>query len=385
MMVRKIYFILFLAASMTSCNENKIDQETPVEDSKANEKPVYLGDFNKKYEGEIAGKKIVMHLRLNGNVLHGYYYYMAYKDNLKLRGKIDTVRNTFKLTEIDPSDKISGEFTGVFANDFTISGTWKSITKRATKEFSIALKPTEQGFVWYKPFLPFHPVHLAGLSDFEGTTKKVKLQTKPDLKGVIMYKEEQMLETETAGYELDQEPMMRTPFFEYRYIGEYKGLYYLLVTESGGGTGIFSQIKVVQEKNGVLSEIESIAAGDRCMGGLQGAELHKNKLIYHQNVTAVDMYTLNTENPENMPNLDGCAICCVAQAVYCYDLNRKKSFLLHYELEDTGYPLPEDGQDSDMAYLMQLLHKHVEDQGTKLQLKDWSRIEKLLAARIKNE
>lgn len=375
-------FMLVFLLLLFSCNEPK---EKPVNKEPETEKetPVKLGDFNKKYEGEIGNKDIVMNLRMNGNVLHGYYYYKLYEENIKVKGKLDTLTNTFVLSEMNTSNVETAKFTGTINNDFTLSCQWKSNKKKQTEVLSVQLKPTADYFVWYKPFLPFHPVHVSALSDFEGTLKKVNLNKKPDLKGVIMYKDDMMLESEVAGYESDEEPLMRIPFFEYQYIGEYRGFHYLFITESGGGTGIFTEIRVVEEKNGVLSEKESIVAGDRCMGGLQSAWLKKNKLFYSQNVTGVDMYSINHPDSEHAPNLDGCAICCVAQAAYMYDLKRKKTMLLHYELEDTGYPLPEENSESDMGYLMQLLGEHVKKKGTRLKLSEWEKMEKMLADRVK--
>lgn len=94
-------------------------------------------------------------------------------------------------------------------------------------------------------------------------------------------------------------------------------LYHLIYTEwSGGGTGRFSSIDVVEKSGDTLRLVDSIAGGDRCTGGLSDVEYKNGILTYKQHVTPLDLYVLIQKQPNTKVNFSSCAACCMGKVAY---------------------------------------------------------------------
>lgn len=120
------------------------------------------------------------------------------------------------------------------------------------------------------------------------------------------------------GYHLvDEAETMSLPYIYYRLIGqkEPKTLpeYYVELQWSGGGTGNFKELILVQKKQNKLKLLETIASGDRCFGGVTHIDYNNQQLKYAQNLTSADFgrqLGFNETEIEKL-GLKDCAICCI--------------------------------------------------------------------------
>jgi len=95
--------------------------------------------------------------------------------------------------------------------------------------------------------------------------------------------------------------------------------YWLYTVSSGGGSGSFSALNLVERKNPEVMEIESIAGGDRCNGGLSNVINSSDTLTFDVNLTAYDVIGLAKQDITSIKAYDdlaACAACCVATATY---------------------------------------------------------------------
>lgn len=139
---------------------------------------------------------------------------------------------------------------------------------------------------------------------------------------------------------------VRPSMIRYKYLGETKKGYNLLIESSGGGTGQFSSIYIVDRKEGGLGVVDVIAGGDRCNGGIESATVYEGELVFNQNVTPFDFLDLADSNPYGLKayeDLDACAVCCYGVARYNADGFKGISVTAELDdLEDRD-PSPERG------------------------------------------
>ncbi|WP_454782131.1 hypothetical protein [Legionella sp. WA2022007384] len=105
----------------------------------------------------------------------------------------------------------------------------------------------------------------------------------------------------------------------YKFFNAGEKLYWLYTINSGGGTGDFTAIHLVKRKEADILDLETLAGGDRCNGGLQDVSEVHNHLSFSQNLTAYDLVALSKASPPKIKAYDdlaACAICCVAKAYY---------------------------------------------------------------------
>ncbi|PWY56770.1 hypothetical protein DGG96_05010 [Legionella qingyii] len=110
----------------------------------------------------------------------------------------------------------------------------------------------------------------------------------------------------------------------YKFFNAGERTYWLYTVNSGGGTGHFTAIHRVKRKNADILDLETLAGGDRCNGGLQDVSEVNNHLIFSQNLTAYDLVALSKGADPSVKAYDdlaACAICCVAKAYYNVDSN----------------------------------------------------------------
>lgn len=120
------------------------------------------------------------------------------------------------------------------------------------------------------------------------------------------------------GYQLvDQTPSMSLPYIYYRLIGQKEPKssqeYYVELQWSGGGSGNFKELILVQKKQNKLKLLQNIASGDRCFGGVTHAEYSNQILKYSQNMTAADLgrQLKFSEAEIEKLGLTDCAVCCI--------------------------------------------------------------------------
>jgi hypothetical protein len=102
--------------------------------------------------------------------------------------------------------------------------------------------------------------------------------------------------------------------------------FWIYTVNSGGGTGEFTAIQLVERKNANTLGTQAIIGGDRCNGGLQHVSEKNHQLTYSVNLTAYDLMGLaQNHNPslKAYDDLAACAVCCVAKAVYTVGVDSK--------------------------------------------------------------
>lgn len=121
------------------------------------------------------------------------------------------------------------------------------------------------------------------------------------------YRPANMAEADSAG----------VAFVEYRYLGNIGTNAAVLLRESGGGSGLFTTLYLLQRDGDKLNVVEPVAGGDRCNGGIVEAQVIGDKLIYEENLTPLTLYIIGggpaTDEADNLPD---CASCCYATAKY---------------------------------------------------------------------
>ncbi|MBF0374334.1 MAG: DUF1311 domain-containing protein [Alphaproteobacteria bacterium] len=94
----------------------------------------------------------------------------------------------------------------------------------------------------------------------------------------------------------------------------------LVIFESGGGTGVFSEVvalRRVAADGDILMTAESLfAGGDRCNGGIETAEVTRDgALLVESYATALELLELAGVEPDDVdPTVPGCASCCLGRA-----------------------------------------------------------------------
>lgn len=364
-------------------NLGKTDNQEWSDQQASQEEPTHLGNFTRLYRGTIDDNTIEMTLRSNGGVLHGHYFYSRIGKQISLKGELDTLTNDFTLHEYDEEKNEIATFNGHIANNFSIRASWK---KKSSKKqaLEVLLQTTGEANKWYRAFLPFHPQVVEQVTGWEPDAS-VSLNRKFNTKNLEFLTDKEMLDTRRAGYiDKSEEVLIRYPFFEYELIGEKGQDYYVLTSMGGGGTGIFTGIYHLTLKNDKLYAGKCLVGGDRCNGGIDQAQWGTDYLLYWQNITSFDLFYLSDfAESEIAPDLEGCAMCCVAQAVFKYDLKRKKHTLQYIALEkeyDEDYAEPE----SDSRFLMEELQSYVNAHGTRMSVNDLNKLCKKLAQRASN-
>ncbi|MBF0334075.1 MAG: DUF1311 domain-containing protein [Alphaproteobacteria bacterium] len=94
----------------------------------------------------------------------------------------------------------------------------------------------------------------------------------------------------------------------------------LVIFESGGGTGVFSEVaalrRVATDGETLMTAESLLAGGDRCNGGIETAEVtREGALLIESYATAVELLELAGIDPDEVdPSMPGCASCCLGRA-----------------------------------------------------------------------
>jgi hypothetical protein len=84
----------------------------------------------------------------------------------------------------------------------------------------------------------------------------------------------------------------RSPYFFYRYLGDWHHHALLFIESGGGGTGAFTQLVGVDRTANMLRAVETVAGGDRCNGGIFHAFVVGGRLSYEERITPFDLVSL---------------------------------------------------------------------------------------------
>jgi|GEM_PF-2503092 len=109
---------------------------------------------------------------------------------------------------------------------------------------------------------------------------------------------------------------MRAPFVSYKNLGMAGGHHVIEVRESGGGTGVFSDVRLMDVRDGKLITVKVLGGGDRCNGGIADAHVENGKVFFAQNLTPFDMIDISGSKAgfKAYDDIQACAACCVAEA-----------------------------------------------------------------------
>jgi hypothetical protein len=103
-------------------------------------------------------------------------------------------------------------------------------------------------------------------------------------------------------------------FVAYKYIGTIEDGHVLSVRSSGGGSGLFSGIRVVRRAGDRLEIVEDLGGGDRCNGGVADVRVTEaGQVSYQLYATPYDLASAGVvgDVPFNAyDDLPACAMCC---------------------------------------------------------------------------
>lgn len=343
--------ILFIILGCSSGDEASIStiEKHP---SSSVDQAIELEDFHFFYKGKIDNQyEVEMCIHSKGDSVKGYYVYKKYGVQIPLLGRLDKEANTIELMEFgDPNIASStGTFLGSFSNDFGISGKWTD--SKGTKEMSFELLKEREMFVWFTLDIPFHPYHVNQTFSWEGDSgpidfSNLNVQAQEYEKGTDSPIE---LYPDSSGYTIDlgdEAFVMRDIFFQYSLLAQDEDKFIVSTLECGGGTGIFSDIRVLHVDGYIIELTDDFAGGDRCNNGLFDCIYEKGIVYYSTNITPEDLLIIGEDETaaDYEIELEWCAVCCVGTANYEYNVETQKSKLTSITVETDyfsyaeGYP-----------------------------------------------
>lgn len=156
---------------------------------------------------------------------------------------------------------------------------------------------------------------------------------------------------------------MRGPFVQYEplgavRIGDRDG-YAVAITASGGGTGVFSAVRVVRLDGKNLVTMKTLGGGDRCNGGLAEATVRDGSIYQSLHATPYDLVTVgNMSQPpfRAYDDLDACAACCAGVVTY------RGEDLVGIRLTADAVPL-EDSPDKPLQNCFNAMARALQDEG----------------------
>jgi hypothetical protein len=108
----------------------------------------------------------------------------------------------------------------------------------------------------------------------------------------------------------------------YKVIGSVNGASLISTVNNSGGSGQFTAIFMVKREGDEI-HLTSLASGDRCNNGIVDAQVKNQQLLFTTYITPYDFLLISNQNPYNLSgynDLDSCATCCQAKAIYKINL-----------------------------------------------------------------
>ncbi len=121
----------------------------------------------------------------------------------------------------------------------------------------------------------------------------------------------------------------------YKFFPANDNKYWVYTINSGGGSGEFTAIYLVQRKDADTLTVKNIAGGDRCNSGIQDVTEKNHALTFSVNLTPYDFVTLTDKKLPNLKAYDdlaACAACCFGKAFYTITESNLNPPLNHVDL-----------------------------------------------------
>lgn len=143
--------------------------------------------------------------------------------------------------------------------------------------------------------------------------------------------------------------------------------YWIYTINNSGGSGQFTNIRLVQRKNKNTIVIHNIVGGDRCNGGIQDVANKNENLTFSANLTPFDVITLADKNIKVKPydDLAECAVCCTAKSFYTVNSNAKPQ-LDYIEMNNVADVSEMPDQGTMQACFNKLYVSYIKTNSTKL-------------------
>jgi hypothetical protein len=179
---------------------------------------------------------------------------------------------------------------------------------------------------------PIHPQCVTGLTVGEAPAGPIQLSACSKAKEPVEHRDDVFTWTARG------EPGLRKEFSAYNVLGQQGGEWVVSWEWSGGGTGVFSGVSLLHLERGALRLVRTVAAGDRCNGGVRDPRLEKGALRYTRAATPIDVLQSVPEGRAlaqgGGENFESSALSCVATIAYV------GADLTSIELEDPGEDRP---------------------------------------------
>ncbi|MBL7479129.1 hypothetical protein [Legionella bononiensis] len=172
------------------------------------------------------------------------------------------------------------------------------------------------------------PINPLCFDQEESSNKTLSLTNNCDLAPIeVVGQSKELLNKGYVGFEykLKDDSDTTSSYSYYKVIGYFNHFYTILSISNTGGSGHFSSIYLVKRDHDQLHIKTLPFGGDRCNGGLDEVTQNKNILSFSSNITPGDFLSISNNNPKKLQaydDLDACAACCVATALYKTDLQQ---------------------------------------------------------------
>jgi len=215
---------------------------------------------------------------------------------------------------------------------------------------------------------PVGPECILELVSSESSVKPVNLKGNACQEKQLPYNPEQ-LKHGFIGYTIKAvEPVMKEPYIFYKYVGKYPldkvEMDLIEVQWSGGGTGSFSGLFLIELKDNSLHLIKALDQGDRCIGSVHDAKLTNKVLTYEKQVTSQGLYNALYGNKEPSVNLEDCAVCCIGKLIF--KAGHVESLQFTGTVEDLKTKISQEDLKSAQACFDTFLLKTLESKKTSL-------------------
>ena len=259
-------------------------KKKPVSAPKLNlSKNISFDGYQKTFIGTIENRYPITMFLINTNgIIKGVYFYNQTKKLLELEGNV--IKNNIELKEYvneDNARKNPGSFKGSIKKD-TIGGKWESSDGKSKLKFwLVEYNDSHNNFLYNNN--PIHPSILASLiTEYNDCIMVDLAEKKPQ--GRLLKRND--LETWRFVEYQDKS------FFGYSVLGNYNNNFVIETIWNGGGSGIFSNLLIINRTWNHLALIKNIAGGDRANGNINDAKMDKNYIYYSQNCTPFDILSL---------------------------------------------------------------------------------------------
>lgn len=112
----------------------------------------------------------------------------------------------------------------------------------------------------------------------------------------------------------------------YKYLGKVDDAHVIYAMQNTGGSGFFTSILWIKRQGNNLRLLKEIAGGNRCNGGIDPSiTLKDKKVTYKASVTPFGVMAMSgvmQPNIQSIDDLTDCAVCCVGDATFEYDLSK---------------------------------------------------------------